>query len=126
MTAEKILKFYASYLHLLYERYYQSKKLHKLLMFEKFQRFANFLSHQSSREILELFMKSESGKVRYKDLKEITSNEVTLKRRLDEMKELKIVTKKTLDEEKFRPTLYKLTTKGERVLELMEEFERTF
>ena len=50
-------------------------------------------------------------------------NEVTLKRRLDELKGLGLIKREIIDQ-KYRPTIYHITKKGKEVYENIQEIEK--
>ena len=99
-------------------------------MLENIESLAKYLTHKNAVDLLkEIYrpdksdLTEEDMSMRYSEIKEIANTEVTLKRRLDELKEMGLVERETLDEEKFRPTVYRLTQKGEEVVEKLTELD---
>lgn len=85
---------------------------------ERIGKLAKLLTHKDGIELFELI--ATRKKVPYTELKGITPNEVTLKKRLDELKELGLVKREILDE-KYRPTIYRVTSKGEEIFRQIEK-----
>jgi len=79
---------------------------------ERIGKLAKLLTHKDGIELFELI--ATKKEVPYTELKAITPNEVNLKRRLDELKDLGFIKREILDE-KYRPTIYRVTPKGKEV-----------
>ena len=90
---------------------------------KKIEKLAKLLTHKEGIALMELI--ATRKEVPYADLKEVTPNEVTLKRRLDELKELGLIQRVILDK-KYKPTIYRVTSKGEEVFKLVQQIGKTF
>ncbi len=87
----------------------------------KLKELAQLLTHKDGYELFEMIVTRK--KVPYTELKEIVKNEVTLKRRLDELKGLGLIKREIIDQ-KYRPTIYHITQKGKDVFEHIQKIEK--
>ena len=88
---------------------------------DKIKELAQLLTHKDGFELFELI--TTRKEVPYTDLKEIVQNEVTLKRRLDELKGLGLIKRQIIDQ-KYKPTIYHVTQKGKDVFDYIQKIDK--
>lgn len=88
---------------------------------DKIKELAQLLTHDAGFELFELI--TERKEVPYTELKEIVQNEVTLKRRLDELKNLGLIQRQIIDQ-KYKPTIYHITQKGKDVFDYIQRIKK--
>ncbi len=85
-------------------------------MHKNLNKLFKYPSHKHSLSLLLAIYNSEDKKLSYNEITQRFSPEPTVIRRLREMRELDLVQRQTLDEEKYRPTAYFITGKGKKIM----------